>query len=329
MSTVSGVALNAITPTIAVSNDPAQQSRLRRENETIAFKPIEETDSSVASRRSTLAQPGRLEAEQAVGVATQVSVERRSANDAPVEEVTEQSSRSPQEDRPPANAVRADERSQETDQREAVREQQARRQQDAEQARLEADIETIRELAARDREVRAHEQAHQSVGGKYAGAMEFTYARGPDGKRYAVGGEVSIDTSKIPGDPEATMQKADQVRRAALAPAEPSPQDRQVAAYATQIKVEAQAELRQMQRMEAEKAAEERAERNAIRSEESQNTEQNVAESEKADEDAQSTAQERLNEILRRTSETVEAALQAAYQSERRIEIGFNLDTTV
>lgn len=103
----------------------------------------------------------------------------------------------------------------------------------------------VSELAARDREVRAHEQAHAAVGGVYAGAPQYTFERGPNGKKYAVAGEVSISVSPIEGDPEATILKAEQVRRAALAPAQPSAQDRSVAAQATKMKLEAQAELQQ------------------------------------------------------------------------------------
>jgi len=54
----------------------------------------------------------------------------------------------------------------------------------------------IQELAARDREVRAHEQAHAAVGGAYAGAPSYQYETGPDGVRYAIAGQVQIDTSK-------------------------------------------------------------------------------------------------------------------------------------
>ena len=105
----------------------------------------------------------------------------------------------------------------------------------------------IRKLAQRDREVRTHEQAHASVGGSYAGAPTYTFKRGPDGRNYAVGGEVSIDVSPVAGNPQATLRKMEIVRRAALAPAEPSPQDRQVAAEATQRALQARAELLQQQ----------------------------------------------------------------------------------
>ena len=107
----------------------------------------------------------------------------------------------------------------------------------------EQERQQVRELAARDREVRAHEQAHANVGGRYAGAPTYTFQRGPDGRQYAVGGEVSIDVSPVPGDPQATIEKARVVRRAALAPAEPAAQDRRVAAEATALEQQARTEL--------------------------------------------------------------------------------------
>lgn len=103
--------------------------------------------------------------------------------------------------------------------------------------------ERVQELKARDREVRAHEQAHKAVGGRYAGAISYELERGPDGRSYAVGGEVRIDMSEVPNDPEATIRKMQVVRRAALAPAEPSAQDRRVAAEASAREIRARAEL--------------------------------------------------------------------------------------
>ena len=101
----------------------------------------------------------------------------------------------------------------------------------------------IDELKDRDREVVAHELAHANAGGQYAGSPSYTYETGPDGVKYAVGGEVPIDTSKIAGDPQATIAKAAQIKRAALAPAEPSGQDRKVAAQADRMAGEARSEL--------------------------------------------------------------------------------------
>lgn len=115
-------------------------------------------------------------------------------------------------------------------------------QQAAEERLAEEQVAVIRDMKARDREVRQHEAAHKAVGGSLAGAVSYTYQRGPDGVAYAVGGEVPIDISPAE-NPEATLQKMDIVKAAAMAPAQPSPQDLQVVAAATQTKVQAQAEL--------------------------------------------------------------------------------------
>lgn len=100
----------------------------------------------------------------------------------------------------------------------------------------------VQDLKDRDREVRAHEQAHAAVGGQYAGAPSYDFETGPDGRQYAVGGEVSIDISKE-STPEETVQKMQQVRASALAPNEPSPQDFRVASEANQKATEARAEI--------------------------------------------------------------------------------------
>ena len=102
----------------------------------------------------------------------------------------------------------------------------------------------IDELKARDREVKTHEQAHIAAGGSYVkGGATYDYQTGPDGKQYAVGGSVNIDTSPVDGDPEATIAKAQVVIKAALAPAEPSGQDQKVASAARQMMNEARKEL--------------------------------------------------------------------------------------
>ena len=86
-------------------------------------------------------------------------------------------------------------------------------------------------LQARDAEVRAHETAHIMASGGMAGGASYTYATGPDGKRYAIGGEVSI--SSLPtSDPKQALRNAQRMQAAALAPANPSGQDRAVAARA-------------------------------------------------------------------------------------------------
>lgn len=109
--------------------------------------------------------------------------------------------------------------------------------------RLSDEARELAKLAERDRDVRTHEAAHAAVGGPYAGSPSLTYKSGPDGRFYAVGGEVSIDISPVAGDPQATIEKAQTVRAAALAPAQPSAQDMRVAARAMQMAAQAYAEL--------------------------------------------------------------------------------------
>lgn len=106
------------------------------------------------------------------------------------------------------------------------------------------DQQKVQQLKNRDLEVKAHEQAHLSAAGSIAvGGARFTYTTGPNGVRYATGGEVSIDTSPVKGDPAATLKKADAIRRAALAPARPSAQDQQVASNANSMSEKARVDL--------------------------------------------------------------------------------------
>lgn len=108
----------------------------------------------------------------------------------------------------------------------------------------------IQALKQRDQEVRAHERAHQSAAGSYSGGASYSFTRGPDGKQYAVGGEVKIDASPVSGNPKATISKMETVIRAALAPAQPSAQDHKVAAQAQATKAKAQIELHQKKEKE-------------------------------------------------------------------------------
>jgi len=100
----------------------------------------------------------------------------------------------------------------------------------------------LRQLQAADQEVRTHEAAHKAAAGPHGGAVSFDYKKGSDGRLYAVGGEVSIDSSSE-NTPEATIAKMRQVQTAAMAPASPSGQDRAVAAAASAKGTEAAREL--------------------------------------------------------------------------------------
>lgn len=95
-------------------------------------------------------------------------------------------------------------------------------------AQVQAEVARLKSIEAK---VKAHEAAHKSAGGTLTGPVSYTYTRGPDGRSYVTGGEVPIEIS--PGrTPQETISRMQQVIQAALAPADPSPQDRAVAAQA-------------------------------------------------------------------------------------------------
>ncbi len=109
----------------------------------------------------------------------------------------------------------------------------------------------VRQLRSRDREVRAHEGAHVAAGGSLVrGGPSYTYQTGPDGRSYAIGGEVQIDASAVANDPQATLTKSSQIRAAALAPANPSSQDIRVASNANQLASRARVDIAVQRREE-------------------------------------------------------------------------------
>jgi len=106
------------------------------------------------------------------------------------------------------------------------------------------DEETIRQLQARDAEVRAHELKHLASAGQYAsGGIVYDYQVGPDGRLYAVGGHVNVNTGSVSGDPEATLQKARSLRMTAMAVGDPSAADAGVAQEAAQMESDAMADI--------------------------------------------------------------------------------------
>lgn len=93
----------------------------------------------------------------------------------------------------------------------------------------------ISKLKSADAEVKAHEQAHISAAsGLRTSAPSYQYETGPDGKKYAVSGEVNISFSQT-GDPKKDLQMAESLKAAALAPANPSGQDMSVAKQADEM----------------------------------------------------------------------------------------------
>ncbi|MGE5606606.1 MAG: putative metalloprotease CJM1_0395 family protein [Bacteroidota bacterium] len=104
----------------------------------------------------------------------------------------------------------------------------------------------LQRLKQNDLKVRTHERQHLATASGYVkSGPVYEYTTGPDGKRYAVGGHVSLDMSPVPNNPEATIRKAQIIKKAALAPANPSGADRAVAALASNMELQARKELQE------------------------------------------------------------------------------------
>jgi hypothetical protein len=116
----------------------------------------------------------------------------------------------------------------------------------------------VQKLKNRDIPVRTYEAAHMTIAGTYAkGGASYYYEMGSGSMQYAVDGEIQFDTSRISGNPNGTVVKAEAIRKGALAPSEPSGVDLSVAAAASQIETQDQEELlAQLQKSAAETEAE-------------------------------------------------------------------------
>ncbi len=300
-----GTGFNPLTPNSTQSSEPRVSIAAPAqadEQDTTSFVPVDEPSEGANARQGDARQgeEARQAAEQVRAKKADRRDEREGLSDAKKERRLDD---------------RADDR--------RLNEQRA--QDRAEQQQRTAKLQQIRQLAERDREVRSHEQAHQAVGGQYAGPVSLQYERGPDGKNYAVSGEVSISIGKVANDPQATLDKAETVRRAALAPAEPSAQDRRVAAQATQIALEAQAELQALQREEQlakEDAVEEDESAKSVSEEERQDQQKEKEKLLVEDDDTQVvTDLQELNDRLAR----IQAELQEISQFDDKVKASTNL----
>ena len=115
-------------------------------------------------------------------------------------------------------------------------------------ANLEGD-DVLKGMEARDQEVRTHEEVHQREAGEFAvgGPTYETVDSRRAGKSFAVGGKVRVDTSEIEGDPRKTLEKMKKIQRAALAPDDPSAQDRKVANEAAVKEQKARGEVQKLE----------------------------------------------------------------------------------
>jgi len=236
-----------------------QSQHIRRREERLLI--LEATGSAIAAAAAQRApglqaqgEPGGPDLPEPVPEVAQAAVDRRGAKLSPEAAIQAQASEEQQdstrngtgEETAEAGASRAGAQSQDEEGADGL---------------TPAEERQVQALRQRDAEVRRHEQAHAAVGGAYAGAPQYQYTTGPDGRRYAIGGEVSIDAGAVPGNPQATIAKLQTVKRAALAPGNPSPQDRRVAAQADLSIAQARIELREER---AEEAKEQREETGAV-----------------------------------------------------------------
>ena len=186
--------------------------------------------------------PHKSREQEARAPAENITYDNIQSNNDP-EEIPEDDGQSYREGEQHETAQQEQEKPQETDEQNDTNANASNQSaEQAEQQEQAAEQKVDDQVEQRDREVKAHEQAHAAIGGALAGSPSYSYQTGPDGKRYAVGGEVPIDVS-IEADPEETIRKMQIVQAAALAPAEPSSQDRKVAAQAARNITEARADI--------------------------------------------------------------------------------------
>lgn len=100
----------------------------------------------------------------------------------------------------------------------------------------QADFERVlAKFKNKDAQIRSHEQAHASIGHTTT-PISYTYQQGPDGKMYAVGGSVRMDTS-MPDDPKAAAFKLDMLQKAATGPTDLSGADNTIASQSNLNKI--------------------------------------------------------------------------------------------
>ncbi len=100
----------------------------------------------------------------------------------------------------------------------------------------------IRRFREIEKEVLAHEAAHAASAGGMGWPVVYRYATGPDGRRYIVGGHVTIGVPKG-RTPEEQLRILSRVIGAALANPDPSPGDKAAARWAARAELEALREL--------------------------------------------------------------------------------------
>jgi len=94
-------------------------------------------------------------------------------------------------------------------------------------------------MQARDASVRREEQAHAAAAGDMAGAIQYEYGVGPDGRRYVTNGKVAIEGDAPSGDPKAAERMGRRMAAAAMSAQAPSAADFAAAAEGYRLAGEA------------------------------------------------------------------------------------------
>jgi len=102
------------------------------------------------------------------------------------------------------------------------------------------ELQQLRELERRDQEVRTQDMAFLAAAGGAAGSYSLQYETGPDGRRYATGADIKLDTSSG-ATPEQTLAKARALRAASMSARASS--DVNAATKAVRMEAEARAEI--------------------------------------------------------------------------------------
>lgn len=103
-------------------------------------------------------------------------------------------------------------------------------------------LQQLRELERQDQQVRTRDMAFIAAAGGAAGSYSVEYETGPDGRRYAVGADIKLDTSDG-ATPEQTLAKARALRAATMSARGESSTDASAAAKAVRMEAEAHAEI--------------------------------------------------------------------------------------
>ncbi len=106
----------------------------------------------------------------------------------------------------------------------------------------------IEKIRKNSRNVKRRELVYRAVVGNHVrGAVSFQYEIGPDGMKYAVAGHTAIDTRPIINNPEASIRKAQAIKRTKI--------DRSVAVEVEKMEREARLALKEKQGKESDDVA--------------------------------------------------------------------------